>query len=210
MAGLLDSKYAQERRRGVLETWTSDATSTLSQEVLSSRFDAFVQSRFAETEKRAQDTVCRSVFGTFVISRINPVERMAIQSVSSSKFGYCVLQGARPRVRIWLCYDRSTSEVDPDVGGLAQSAKEQSAKRTSSQGATAHSLLSTPMLSPLPRTRQPRAPTILQLLVRHGSVYRQLHPTNGTMQRWPDYSVSGTNTWVPLYNNGLVDTLVLK
>ena len=57
MAGLLDWKSAQERRMGVLETWKSDATSMLSQAVLSSRFDVFVQSRFAETDQRAQQAV---------------------------------------------------------------------------------------------------------------------------------------------------------
>ena len=60
MSELLTWKTHTDDRLQALETWKCEASSTISQTVSASRFDAFVQSRFTDIEKKAHASVTQS------------------------------------------------------------------------------------------------------------------------------------------------------
>ena len=69
-----------------VESWKQDATVQLPLSVTLSRFDAFVASRFADTEKSAHGCLSRSMFDEWVKTRDEPVEHKANHAVPQSKF----------------------------------------------------------------------------------------------------------------------------
>ena len=119
---------APSNRVKAVESWKQDATSQLSQSVTSSRFDAFVAIRFADTEKPAHGALSRSTFDEWPKPRYEPVEHKANHAVLESKFdGYVALMhvaGHKPAARDHdMAPVRSTgasrvaSELDNDDGG---------------------------------------------------------------------------------------------
>ena len=204
MSDLLKQQSLHEHRLHDLETWRAEATSSISQAVSQSRFDSFVQSRFAETEQRAVQALPRSAFESFVSSRFDPVEKVASEAAPLATFEDYVVamsaagfssesDSAMAPARVTGVARGATVLEDGDHGSPAERAKARAAKRAHTpSGSTAKGAVASPsssssslLPSPAPRSKLPSTP---------GADAFAAAPRQ---HQWLHMSPDATSQWVP-------------
>ena len=133
-----------ETRVTTMESWRSTASSTLTQCVGVSRFEAFLASRFAETERKAQESLPRSDFDAYVARMETAARPSKHRAASSPPAGDAAMTPVRSTGS-----SRIASELDT-AGEVAASAKRNVARRAGVIDADAPSSSSTesPMRPP--------------------------------------------------------------
>ena len=153
MKGLLSWKEQHQKSHIALtegvhavEGWKEQASSSLYQFVSLSRFDAFVASRFAETEVRAQQCVSQATFDAYVSK----------MEAAGFKPGPAGLDSDMPQTRC-TGTSRLASELDA-VGAVANAAKRNVAGRSAS-ASSAHSVVNVDdPAGSVPAESSPRSP----------------------------------------------------
>ena len=204
MSDLLKQQSLHEHRLHDLETWRAEATSSISQAVSQSRFDSFVQSRFAETEQRAVQALPRSAFESFVSSRFDPVEKVASEAAPLATFEDYVVamsaagfssesDSAMAPARVTGVARGATVLEDGDHRSPAERAKARAAKRAHMpSGSTAKEAVASPsssssslLPSPAPRSKPPSTPG--------ADAFAAAPPQH----QWLHMSPDATSRWVP-------------
>ena len=123
-----------------VENWKRETVSQLPQFVTHTKFDAFVASRYADTERAAHSAVSQSKFDEWVRTKYDDTEKKARQAVPQSAFDEYVsrMEGTRSNTDPDTMMaparatgsSRTASERDSDDGGVAASAKRNVARRS--------------------------------------------------------------------------------
>ena len=205
MSHLLKQQSLHEHRFHDLETWRAEATSSIPQAASQSRFDSFVQSRFAETEQRAVQALPRSAFESFVSPRFDPVEKVASEAAPLATFEDYVVamsaagfssesDSAMAPARVTDVARGATVLEDGDHGSPAERAKARAAKRAHTpSGSTAKGAVASPsssssslLPSPAPRSKPPSKPGADTFAA----------PPPPPQHQWLHMSLDATSQWV--------------